>query len=389
MKISISECLIDSEGYVRWRDRLVVPKFEPLQTALIHKVHDSPITGHPGREGTLSILARHYYSPRMSNMVRRFVRNCEVCGRTHVWRDKKRGFLKPLPVPERFHQELSIGFVTALPAEKNQPRYLMVMAHRLSKEIILEAMSSMRAEDCAQRFLQCFYRFHEFSRAITSDRGSNWVGRLSTAFHLRRMGLLSEPIKKSKLLSRICNLRTDRLVRVLPAAQLALSNRDSSLGYSLFYQTHGYYVPPFPTANINANLRAKSVSPKAPQADLLIKKLEEGHALAQSAMIWRQQVIEDSANRGYPLPSQKQEDYQPDPIDSSVPRMEQEFEIERILKAKNQRRGRGFQRLVPGKWKGQAEPTWERRDELEDTVALDTFEREFGKEDGVGENTGM
>ncbi|KAI1000740.1 hypothetical protein K3495_g7457 [Podosphaera aphanis] len=43
---------------------------------------------------------------------------------------------------------------------------------------------------------------------------------------------------------------------------------------------------------------AKSVSPKAQQADLLIKKLKEGHALAQSAMIWRKQVMEESANRG-------------------------------------------------------------------------------------------
>ena len=84
-----------------------------------------------------------------------------------------------------------------LPADKDQPRYLMVITDRLSKEITLEAMNSMSAEACAERFLQCFYRFHGFPRAITSDRGSNWVGdfwrrlceragieqRLSTAFH--------------------------------------------------------------------------------------------------------------------------------------------------------------------------------------------------------------
>lgn len=130
-------------------------------------------------------------------MVRQFVRNCDVCGRTHVWRDKKRGFLKPLPVPERFHQEISIDFMTDLPANKDQPRYLLVITDRLSKEIILEAMHTMSAEACAERFLQCFYRFHGFPQAITSDRGSNWVGdfwkrlceragiqqRLSTAFH--------------------------------------------------------------------------------------------------------------------------------------------------------------------------------------------------------------
>lgn len=58
-------------------------------------------------------------------------------------------------------------------------------------------MNTMNAEACANRFLQCFYRFHGFPKAITSDRGSNWIGdfwrrlceqagmeqRLSTSFH--------------------------------------------------------------------------------------------------------------------------------------------------------------------------------------------------------------
>ena len=88
--------------------------------------------------------------------------------------------MKPLPIPERFHQELSIDFMTDLPAEKDQPRYLMVITDRLSKEIILESMTSMNAESCADRFIQCFYRFHGFPKALTSDRGSNWVGEFWT-----------------------------------------------------------------------------------------------------------------------------------------------------------------------------------------------------------------
>ncbi|KAM4061304.1 integrase core domain-containing protein [Hirsutella rhossiliensis] len=55
----------------------------------------------------------------------------------------------------------------------------------------------MEAEACAERFLWCFARYHWWPDAITSDRGSNWVGRfwrhmckllgidqqLSTAYH--------------------------------------------------------------------------------------------------------------------------------------------------------------------------------------------------------------
>ncbi|KAI1001450.1 hypothetical protein K3495_g6749 [Podosphaera aphanis] len=130
-KISISECKIDRKGNFKWRDRLLIPEYEPLQTALIHNAHDSPVTGHPGCDSTLSILSRDFYRPKISNMVRRFVRNCDVCGRTHVWRDEKRGFLKTLPVPDRFHQELSIDFMVDRPADKEQPRYLIVITDRL------------------------------------------------------------------------------------------------------------------------------------------------------------------------------------------------------------------------------------------------------------------
>lgn len=91
-------------------------------------------------------------------MVRRFCRNCDVCGRSHVWRTKRQGLLLPLPVPERFHSELSIDFMTDLPIkEKGDQKYLMVITDRLLKSVTLEAMSSMNAEECAERFVQCHY----------------------------------------------------------------------------------------------------------------------------------------------------------------------------------------------------------------------------------------
>ena len=88
--------------------------------------------------------------------------------------------------------------MTELPAKtKQDPRFLIVITDRLLKSVTLEAMTSMKAKDCAERLISCHYRFHGFPHAITSDRGSNWVSdfwkslctqigieqRLSTAFH--------------------------------------------------------------------------------------------------------------------------------------------------------------------------------------------------------------
>lgn len=88
-----------------------------------------------------------------------------------------------------------------------------------------------------------------------------------------------------------------------------------------------------------------------------------------------------------PLPSQKQDDYFPAPVNVNMPRIYQEWEIERIIKAGRKRRGRGIQRLVLVKWKGQKEPTWEPRSQLEDTAAMDIFEKKYGIGDNVGEES--
>jgi hypothetical protein len=178
LKVSIAECTIDDRGLLKFRDRLWIPAWEPLTTALIQNTHDSYLAGHPGRDTTQALLARGYFWPGIARTVRRFCRNCDVCGHKTVWRERRKGLLKPLPIPDRFHSELSIDFMTDLPAASEQaPSFLMVIKDRLSKQVTLEAMLTMDAEACAERFVQCHWRFHSFPTAITSDRGSNWTGR--------------------------------------------------------------------------------------------------------------------------------------------------------------------------------------------------------------------
>ncbi|KAI0993493.1 hypothetical protein K3495_g14691 [Podosphaera aphanis] len=90
-----------------------------------------------------------------------------------------------------------------------------------------------------------------------------------------------------------------------------------------------------------------------------------------------------------PLPSQLQDNQQPEPImDEQSPQAPPEQIVERILRAEKHQRGRGWVRRVLVKWKNFAEPTWEDRSELDDVRALDVFESKYGKGDGVGEEEG-
>jgi hypothetical protein len=84
--------------------------------------------------------------------------------------------LKPLSVSDRFYSELSIDFITDLFAKGEEDLwFLIVITDKLLKSCTLEAITFMKAEDCAKVFVQCYYRFHRFFKFITLDKGSNWV----------------------------------------------------------------------------------------------------------------------------------------------------------------------------------------------------------------------
>jgi len=98
----------------------------------------------------------------------------------------------------------------------------------------------MEAEACAQRFLDCHYRFHGMPTSIVSDRGSNWTSRfwrrlcklagikqqLSTAYHPETDGGPERANQEIQAYLRCyISFSQDDWDRFLPAAMLALNNR--------------------------------------------------------------------------------------------------------------------------------------------------------------------
>ena len=216
----------------------------------------------------------------------------------------------PLPIPERFHAELSIDFMTDLPAKsKGDPKYLMVITDRLLKSCTLEAMDSMTAENCAERFITSHYRFHGFPSFLTSDRGSNWVGdfwthlcksvgieqRISTAFHPETDGS-TERMNQEVLayLRAFISYAQYEWPQMLPSAMLAINNRDNVIGLSPFFLTHGYHAEP--VAQIHIPSKIKLSSPEK-RADNFVKRILDAQEYAQAAMASAQQRMEVSANK--------------------------------------------------------------------------------------------
>ena len=144
---------------------------------MIQLIHDSPLSRHPGRESTRELLAREYTWPGMTQDVRRFVHNCNTCGKSKIWREQKHGLLKPLSIPECIWSELSVGFITELARSKDCTS-IMVVTDQLSKSIIVVPMKETCAIDVAQMLLEHIFQHHGLPTAIVSDRGTQFVSML-------------------------------------------------------------------------------------------------------------------------------------------------------------------------------------------------------------------
>ncbi|KAK4089232.1 hypothetical protein Purlil1_6221 [Purpureocillium lilacinum] len=284
VRVSVDEYRPPKAGAVR------LPALKSFEERLMQETHDSALAGHPGRDMLKSLLARRFYWPGLDADARQFVRNCEVCGRSNVWRERRRGLLKPLPVPERVWSELSIDFVTDQPPTKSDgSTNMMVLTDRLSKSVVLESLKDITAKTTARALM----RNQDVEEAVLCEL-LRVKQRLSTAWHPETDGATERANQEVERYIRIfATYAQDDWDELLPAAAMALNNRTAtSTGLSPFFFTHGYHLEP---VQVKETLRPDGKSPVA-KAEGIVKRFQEATEWAQAAMASAQERQEGNAN---------------------------------------------------------------------------------------------
>ena len=101
VRLELSDCEIhDQMLYIG--PRLYVSNHLKLKTKIIKHIHESPSGGHAGRLSTYDKVSCHYYWPKMTDIIARYVKSCHACKRSKAYREGKQGLLKSFPIPNRY-----------------------------------------------------------------------------------------------------------------------------------------------------------------------------------------------------------------------------------------------------------------------------------------------
>jgi transposase InsO family protein len=250
-----------AENALLFRKKLWIPENDELRLNILKEIHDQPAVGHPGIRRTWDLIKRHFYWPRMRELVERYVRNCHLCRRSKAPRDKYSGLLNPLPIPDRPWTDISMDFVTGLPLSLDglYNAILMVVCRLSKMHHYIPCFSGddgTSAEETAKMLLTNVWKIHGLPTTIVSDRGPQFVAltwkslcqslrikaKLSTAFHPETDGQ-SEIANQEmeRYLRSYCDYQQSDWAEWLPMAEYASNATISaSTGISAFMANYGF-----------------------------------------------------------------------------------------------------------------------------------------------------
>ena len=123
-------------GLLKHYKRLVVAEEQNLRTQLVAKAHTQVSMAHPRKNKICKIIGNCYYQPRIVTDINCYMRNCNNCCRSVILQDKTLGLLKPLLIPNRPQQYISIDFYK-LPIDRDRYNMVIILVNRFSKRPFL------------------------------------------------------------------------------------------------------------------------------------------------------------------------------------------------------------------------------------------------------------
>src|SRR5271156_2111342 len=249
----------------------------------------------------------------MTADIDRYVRNCNDCRRSTIPRDKTPGLLKPLPIPERPWQHISMDF-HELPKDCNGYNTALILVDRFGKRTVsIPCYKTTDAKETARLYIQYAYRTYGPPQTIVSDRGPQFISafwkeftsilgiklKLSTAYHPQTDGQ-TEIVNQylDQRLRPFVNYFQDNWSELLPMMDYAGATLPhSSTGFSSIELEMGYL--PRTSFDWDRPTGPQTVREELSQeeAQQYVKRLEQAWKIARGNIKKAQEAMEKQANK--------------------------------------------------------------------------------------------
>ena len=145
----------------------------------------------------LELVSHDYWWPQQCQFIQQYVKSCDICARGKAVRHHPYGLLKPLPIPSRCWQSVSMDFITDLPVSAGHDSILVVVDHLSKMAHFIPCSKDITSEQTASLIFQHVVHLHGLPDSIISDQGPQFAARfwshlfqqlgtsinLSSAFH--------------------------------------------------------------------------------------------------------------------------------------------------------------------------------------------------------------
>ena len=193
------------EGYAKG-NKWAVPTNEQLKHNILLQYHDSPTTGHPGRDNMIALVLWHYWWPSMTTWIEQYVKGCTVCQQNKIQTTKNKtpSYHIPSDLTEWPFNTIAMDLITQLPPSNGHDVILTIVDQGCSRAMaFLPCSMTITGEGIAKLYLQHIFPWFGVPAKMISDRDpcftSHFVKALttklridhniSTAFHPQTDGL--------------------------------------------------------------------------------------------------------------------------------------------------------------------------------------------------------
>ncbi|CAF3176291.1 unnamed protein product [Rotaria socialis] len=188
---------------------------------LLYSCHTHPTSAHYGSDRTYYKLKNNYYWPNMLQDVKNYVKQCLLCARYNISRQKAPGLLETPEPPDDIFNLIGIDFWgPTREATSHGNKYIITCTDHLSKFVVAKAIPVASATEAAKFLVEdVIFKYGHIPKHILTDQGSHFNNHLiqaitkdiginhilSTPFHPQTNGTIER--FNATIKSQLCKLQ--------------------------------------------------------------------------------------------------------------------------------------------------------------------------------------